>query len=257
MHSSQSIFLLSAALATAAFVLTIVGSIRCRYISFKSTFDSRRSINFGIWYYESFTVQAQNTTDPGYYIYTSCTHYPEWVSIDSSWKATRVFVVLAFVIGLVFLVISIVASYARPHPAKAIVGPGLLLASLMQGLSLLFLDSNACKNNPMMAVLNGQDSPWKSLGFPAHCGMDTGAKCAIASTVLYLVSSMASCTARATERQEEYNENEQQHGSLAEPFLPAQPSIFNKWPGTKSAGASFSSWDSFKHKNSGAGFMKP
>ena len=167
-------------------------------------------------------------------VYKSCTQYPSYVQVDPAWKSARAFSVLAFIFGIIFVIINIVAACARPDAAKSIVGPGLMLASIFQGLSLLFLDSNACRNNDMMEVLNNPSSPWNKLQFQTSCSMSWGAKCVISATVLYFVASMMSCTARAAEKEEEYeDEDAAQNESSTEPFLATQESIF-KLPGGKS-----------------------
>ena len=155
----------------------------------------------------------------------TCDSYPDSISLDDSWKAARAFSILAFIFGFITLVINLAAACARPDNAKAVIGPGYTLTCIFQGLNLLFINSNACKNNTLVKELNDPSSPMKDIYFQDACSISTGAKFIIAAVVLYFVASILSCVARAEEKEEE-RPQEGQGDSLTDPFLVTQKSIF-------------------------------
>jgi len=112
---------------------------------------------------------------------------------------------------------SLSATLTDPDRAKDIISPGLFLASIFQGLNLLFLNSNACKNNAFVNELNGE----------ASCSLSTGGKSAIAGSVLYFVGAFISYLARATEKREVLQAiNPTDSEPLTDPFLVNQASIY-------------------------------
>ena len=77
------------------------------------------------------------------------------IDLDSSWKAARAFSILAFILACVILVVRLCVSCAPDHDAYASgiesrVAPLYLLTAVLQGLTLLFLNSKACMNNPLV-----------------------------------------------------------------------------------------------------------
>jgi hypothetical protein len=127
------------------------------------------TVEFGIWYYES--LAAISTTD-GNYIVEYCQAYPDTVEIDASWKAARAFSVLVFIFACIIVGTLL---YASCFPARAghslgrCMPPLYLLMAIFQGLTLLFLDSAACKANPLLDGLG-------SIIFQDTCTISTGAK---------------------------------------------------------------------------------
>lgn len=257
MNKAQSTFALSAVLALAAFVLSWVGCLSCQFVKFAADTSSSLSssgtnthtpiaLEFGLWRHqalrfdreESGSESGSSGTTALHYTAT-CRSYPpddDGPYVDPAWKAARAFSVLAIVAGGAFLVIVVAAGFAaRPDPAKAIVGPGFALACLFQGLSLLFLTSDVCRDNDAVREIangdGGDDDPSSTLGhiaFAESCSISYGAECVIAATVLWFVASIASCLARAAERAEEDEESPTslpRSNSLREPFMREQ-SIF-------------------------------
>ena len=143
------------------------------------------SVEFGIWYYQS--LAAITTTD-GIYIGEYCQAYPDTIEIDGSWKAARAFSVLVFIFSCIIVGTIL---YASCFPAKAgyslgrCMPPLYLLLAIFQGLTLLFLDSTACKANPL---LNGLGS----VIFQDTCTISTGAKSFISATVFWAAAAVSS-----------------------------------------------------------------
>ena len=227
MNKPRLTFSLSAIVACTALILSWVGYVQCQFIKFESDISTGGTIaiQFGIWYHQNMSVVKEDDGDV--FIYTACSSYPDSVDIDASWKAARAFAVMGLIVGTIFFIINIVAACYPPDDSKVIVGPGLVLSSLFTGLSLLFLQSNACNNNMMVQELSDPSSPVKDIPFPESCSISTGAKCIISATLLYFVASVMSCSARAEEKMADEDDNTSgQLSSLTEPFLVSQKSIF-------------------------------
>lgn len=176
--------------AMTAFVLMWVGSVGCHFIEFKDTnANSPDDVNleFGIWYYRQFTVSA--TTDGTSYVADRCHGYPASVDIDGSWKAARAFSVLAEIFGVCLILINFITACASFTTHTVSVGGwdilGYVLTGTFQGLTLLFLNSNACENNPIVNELNDPS-------FPETCSLSTGAKCVVAATFFWFISAFTS-----------------------------------------------------------------
>ena len=187
--------LLPAVFATAAFVLAWFGGIWCKFLSFTSLDDATGNgppqpitLNFGIWYFQWYEVV--DTAVQGTVILESCVAYPDSVAIDSKWKSARAFSTMALILGGVATFWSLLAGCLYPSKRTyRLGGMTYLLSCLFQGLSLLLLDSNACHDNDMLALLQ-QQMPEINLLFPSSCSMAQGAKCTIAATVFWFVAGL-------------------------------------------------------------------
>jgi len=115
-------------------------------------------------------------TNEGMYIVKACVEYPESVELDSSWKASRAFLVLAFIFAVMILLFKLVLGCSSQPDKKGYTGIGkfvplgYLLTAIFQGLALLFLNSNACKNNNL---INMED---QTIEWSESCTISTGAK---------------------------------------------------------------------------------
>ena len=146
---------------------------------------------FGIYYYQAFSTVL---TNEGTYIVKACVEYPESVELDSSWKASRAFLVLAFIFAVMILLFKLVLGCSSQPEKKGyttglgkFVPLGYLLTSIFQGLALLFLNSNACKNNNLLNMEGNQTIDWSET-----CSISTGAKCMIAATVCWFCAAVSS-----------------------------------------------------------------
>lgn len=97
--------------------------------------------------------------------------------------------------------------------------PAFFLAALFQGLSLLVLNSVLCNNNTLVAQLEEEAANLgnRGLAFPDNCSISTGANCAIAAMIFWLVSAVTSRMSVVAEKREE-------DGSSAgtEPLIPGE-----------------------------------
>jgi hypothetical protein len=200
-----------------AFLLSWSAEFGCKFISFVSTsgFKDPVRINFGIWYYQAWTIA---TSVNGSVIFETCHRYPSTVEIDSAWKAARAFSTLTVIIGGVLLFSTLISACVSPEKRNLTKseGVGYILCCLFQGLSLLLLNSGVCKDNGLVETLKAS-MPLIDLDFDDTCSISTGARCAIAATVFYFLAGVASIQADKAEKQEQGNGSD-----VTEPFIPRE-----------------------------------
>ena len=126
----------------------------------------------------------------------TCNHYPEAVNIDPNWKAARAFSTLALIVGGILLVTRTFFTFISPEKRMTIrlEGLGYLTCCVCQGLSLLFLTSDACVDN---YLINGtsQSQPLLGFDFPDTCTLSSGSKCVIAAVVSWFLAAIATMRA--------------------------------------------------------------
>mmetsp|Transcript_14973 Transcript_14973/g.25582 ORF Transcript_14973/g.25582 Transcript_14973/m.25582 type:complete len:201 (-) Transcript_14973:1291-1893(-) len=152
----KNLSLITTIFATTAFILMWLGNIRCHFIQFKAVSGIYEpfSLEFGIWYYIYLSIYER--TDGEGLISESCRGYPNHFSLDDSWKAARAFSILAEFFGTMLILFNVVTachskwsstSQKYRFGRAALVICGYAITGIFQGLCLLFLNSNACKNN--------------------------------------------------------------------------------------------------------------
>lgn len=207
---SQYLALLTSIFGFTAFILMWIGSVRCNFVKFTDTADSSVTREFGIWYYQSW---ATIFSSDGTFIVKTCQSYPDSATLDASWKAARAFCVLAFIFAIIVIIIkTCIACSSDPDKGYSgtSVAPLYLLTAVFQGLSLLFLNSNACKNNDLAS--------WSGIVWSNKCSIAAGAKCIISATVFWAAAALSSFQEEKVLK-EEQNERVQPV-SLTEPLNP-------------------------------------
>eukprot|EP00571_Detonula_confervacea_P000465 CAMPEP_0172316750 /NCGR_PEP_ID=MMETSP1058-20130122/29371_1 /TAXON_ID=83371 /ORGANISM="Detonula confervacea, Strain CCMP 353" /LENGTH=214 /DNA_ID=CAMNT_0013031149 /DNA_START=80 /DNA_END=721 /DNA_ORIENTATION=- len=185
--------------AIIAFALAFIGCVQCDVIKFTSTsgFEQPITVQFGFWSHED--IGFYTTNDGTSYMVLSCTRYSQDVDIDSKWKAAAAFSILPLIIGGIHFLLMTVAKCTVNHWYDCIF---FLLSFLFQGLSILFLDSNACKNNSVIAGIT-DNYLGDELAFQETCSMSTGMKCIIASMVFWGLATLTSADAYRAKKQKE------------------------------------------------------
>jgi hypothetical protein len=158
------------------------------------------SLHFGLFSYQTWTVLSSLQ---GAVIFQGCWRYPDYVEIDSEWKAARAFAIIALIFGFAFLFLEMFAACQgstrggkRVAPSS---GTGFLFCSLSSGLTLLFLGSDICKENTLTESL---EAVFPNINMDvAKCGISTGANCTIAATILWFLAGIASCHAMKVENE--------------------------------------------------------
>ena len=149
------------------------------------------------WYYQFWSMV---TSSSGTYIFESCHGYPDAVILDDSWKSARAFSVIAFVLSIIMIVSVFVEACsnnndkAETHSWKA---PVYLFLAICQGLTLLLLNSNACKSSEI-SILDDLGR----LTFPDTCSLATGGKLAISSAAFWAAAAVSSLLAHSAEKKE-------------------------------------------------------
>jgi len=200
--------------AVIAFLLAFIGSVQCNAIKFTSTsgFNDPVTIQFGFWAHED--VSFYYNTEGTYYMILSCAGYSSDVDIDTKWRAAAAFSLVALILGAIDFIGMCIARCTSNHLFDCIL---FLLACFFQGLSLLFLDSNACKNNSVIQEIS--DTTFREdVTFPDTCSISTGAKCIIAATVFWGLAAFASADAYRAKRQKE-DEQTGLEEPLTEPLM--------------------------------------
>jgi hypothetical protein len=148
------------------------------------TFD----LHFGLWNYETWSSVSSSA------VFEGCRYYGN-VEIDSLWKAARSFSIIALVLGA-GIMIAILMCFKKDTVetrVSPVTGAAILLCSLFSGLSLLILGSDLCKDNELSEEFM-KTFPKVDLSI-LGCNIGTGAKCIIASTILYLTAGAAAICA--------------------------------------------------------------
>eukprot|EP00581_Thalassiosira_minuscula_P012029 CAMPEP_0183729952 /NCGR_PEP_ID=MMETSP0737-20130205/31610_1 /TAXON_ID=385413 /ORGANISM="Thalassiosira miniscula, Strain CCMP1093" /LENGTH=215 /DNA_ID=CAMNT_0025962285 /DNA_START=40 /DNA_END=687 /DNA_ORIENTATION=- len=191
----QSVFVIT------AFILMWMADLRCNFIQFTSTSGTSDPItlNFGIWYYQFWSVVK---SVDGTFLLESCHRYPDYVTFDGSWKAARTFCALTFFFSLFALIAALFVACSASQSGKVTYtweAPVYLLAALFQGLTLLLLSSNACKDNALVGEL---DAIISHVTFPDTCSLGPGGKLSISSMAFFFAASVTSFFAHKLEEAE-------------------------------------------------------
>jgi hypothetical protein len=134
----------------------------------------------------------------------SCTGYAGTdigLSADAKWKTAKAFSIIAAFIGggVMFLSCS---ALAHPTLWKAI-SVMLLVATLSQGLTFLFLTSNECYYPEFITNTPYYNSG--SITMPQSCAIASGGKMALSATVMWFVSALAAIFAHRKGTAEKQN----------------------------------------------------
>jgi len=122
-------------------------------------------------------------------LFKGCGSYPSGTTYDAYWKTAGAMTIIAVVIGAI-------CSFALYFASCMSFGDGawksfgylLICNTLFQGLTLLFLSSNACSDSRDYIQAEGFEGRFELSG---GCEMASGAKMAIAATVLWFVAGLA------------------------------------------------------------------
>lgn len=201
---------ITASFASAAFLLGCLSVPWCDFATLTSTVvDSSGSLiletrlGLGLWRYQTFTLR-----NGGLYIENSCSGYDDdLVEVDSAWKASRAFGIMALVIGgvnLLYLYWQVCCCYRSKDGSNvggattqaSILGGIFIVASFYQGLTLFFLRSSICTGgggNKFQQQLGLSLQPAEVI-YDERCALSTGANMGIASTICWFVAGVVACT---------------------------------------------------------------
>lgn len=181
--------------STLAFLFGAIGMFYCNTVQFPQK-DGDGEIAAGLFGYRTkafYTVSGDNTI----YYSDTCVSY-NVLSDDgfdySTDKKTNVMQRLAIsvaVIGGVFVVASCFVPCLPAVPAKAwkCVGLMFFLVCILQGCTLILMDSSICTNNPLVQYLEEEATQaWSTLEEPTKCESSVGFNLIITATVFWFVA---------------------------------------------------------------------
>jgi len=203
-----------------ALFFTLFGNFWCEYADSTLTVtsvnqgnSSTYSVSHGIWNYRYSTFYATQDQGTTYvYQYYSCAGYGDQVSADSKWNTAKAFTIIATVLGGIGVFVSC-AAIGMPKLWK-LVSLLFLIATLSQGLTFLFFQSNACVDAPPVETQG--TSGLFELQFD-QCGLGSAAILGIVATCLWFVSALAAVMAAKKAKAEPAEEAE-----VAEKVEPAE-----------------------------------
>jgi len=158
----------------------------CSFVSIEEI-NSGNDVYTGIWLKQQIYLVNNTDTGEGWSAFKGCGSYPNGLEYDGNWKTAAAFTIIAVVLGaalcfaLYFAMCMVIAD-----SVWKLFGLLLILNALFQGLTFLFLASNACS----------EDRPfWKSKSLLADffelgggCQLASGGNLSIAATVLWFVT---------------------------------------------------------------------
>lgn len=176
--------LIPAVFATAALFCSLLSSFLCKFVSIQEI-NSGKNIHTGIWLKSQIYV-IQDTDTLQWELFKGCGSYPSGIPYDALWKTAGAMTIIAVVIGAIATFALYFAScMSFSNGVWKAFGFLLISNTLFQGLTLLFLSSNACSDN--RDYIQDIEGRFELAG---GCEMASGAKLAIAATVLWLVAGL-------------------------------------------------------------------
>lgn len=144
--------------------------------------------------------------------------YPEYIEVDSEWRAARAFAIISLIFGFALLFLDMFSVFSNTNKNRHVAassGIGFLFCSLCSGLTLLLLGSDLCEENKLTEEL---ESVFPNISMDvAKCGITTGANCTIAATILWFAAGITTSHAMKVENADvEKNES----SGLEDPLNP-------------------------------------
>eukprot|EP00550_Attheya_septentrionalis_P012306 CAMPEP_0198302976 /NCGR_PEP_ID=MMETSP1449-20131203/56649_1 /TAXON_ID=420275 /ORGANISM="Attheya septentrionalis, Strain CCMP2084" /LENGTH=240 /DNA_ID=CAMNT_0044005455 /DNA_START=672 /DNA_END=1394 /DNA_ORIENTATION=- len=173
---------------TVSVILSFLANISCSAVSFYSPLLGGTTMQFGV-YSRKGTVPWFYGND--LYVSSACINYDgDDMNPDAKWKTAKAFTIFALVFGSLLPCVSCF----MPNLYKPI-GACMLLVCLFQGLTMLILDSNLCKNNSVINDINNEIPDIAAdERFPTECSRDWGFNSNIACVVFWFVTAMIMIT---------------------------------------------------------------
>jgi len=196
-----------------AFFFTVLSNFWCQYALSTLTVtnvnqgnSSDFSVAHGIWNYRYSTLYYTpdtSTSTTTVYQYYGCAGYGDEVSADSKWNSAKAFTIIATVLGGIGVIVSSTA-ICIPKLWK-LVSPLFFIATISQGLTFLFFQSNGCVDAPPVET-QGTSGVY-DLQF-SQCGLGSAAILGIVAACLWFISALAAVMAAKKAKAEPAEEGE-------------------------------------------------
>uniref|UniRef100_A0A7S2XLM7 MARVEL domain-containing protein n=1 Tax=Attheya septentrionalis TaxID=420275 RepID=A0A7S2XLM7_9STRA len=170
---------------TTSVILSFLANISCSAVSFYSPeLSGGTTLDFGVYVRRSTVAWVWGGN---FYVDKRCINYDgDDMNPDAKWKTAKAFTIFALVFGSLLPCVSCF----MPNLYKPI-GACMLLVCLFQGLTMLILDSNLCKNNSVINDINNEIPDIAAdERFPTECSRDWGFNSNIACVVFWFVTAM-------------------------------------------------------------------
>ena len=137
-------------------------------------------------------------------------------------RLARIFSFLALIIGGTFFLKDVIGGCLNPNKRRntRLEGLAYLIACVLQGLSLLLLDSTTvCTDNQLVTLIQSEIDKNENvqIDFDDKCSVSTGARFCIGAIVFWFVAALASCQATSAAKKEEETKVE---SNMREPLVP-------------------------------------
>jgi hypothetical protein len=172
-------------LATLAFGLSVMSNFWCETIKFDPVMGGERPARtFGPFYVKE--LVATNIPGSGgnsYRIGEKCVNLPDGLSKDANWKTTQAFAIITAIVGgvmLFFTWLSPCFDVLNRFWKQA--GCLFIFCSITQGLTLIFLESNACLGNSYVS---------STFAYKDECSWDWGTRTNISSVVFWFLAGVS------------------------------------------------------------------
>lgn len=171
--------------------MTLLGNVWCKFVSYGVTgglpsnvTNTDQEIHYGIFLRGEHFVTSNGDLVEG------CSSYPDYQYYDSKWITSKAFSIIVAIVGTFALLFGMWSTCLSPSEnAWRIIGPIFILMCLFQGLTLLYLSSNACDGESM----NQRIEEDIGITFDDNCSLSTGANMCISSTALWFVAGAVGC----------------------------------------------------------------
>lgn len=173
----------------------MLGNIWCKFVSYGITGGLPSNVTATEIHYGIF-LRGEHIINSNGDLWEACSSYPDYYDqyMDARWTTSKAFTIIAAIAGAFAVFFGFWASCLSPREnAWKIIGPIFVLICLFQGLTLLFLSSNACNGE----LMNKKIEEDYGITFDDSCSLSTGANMCIASTALYFAAGVAGCCVSA------------------------------------------------------------
>ena len=161
----------------------------------RSSFDGPDTIDAGLFSYQ--TKGVFEGWDDEYWIANVCVNYGDLedagfdYEMDSKAEAVRNIAISMTVIGSVLLCWTCSAFCCPPDRRLWwFCGFSYLILSMLQGITLLVLESSLCLNNPIMQLLEAE-YPSIASAYDSECDWNMGFRASISATVFWFCAGVA------------------------------------------------------------------
>mmetsp|Transcript_19801 Transcript_19801/g.35948 ORF Transcript_19801/g.35948 Transcript_19801/m.35948 type:complete len:223 (+) Transcript_19801:409-1077(+) len=182
---------------TVSVILSFLANISCSAVSFYSPLRNGIKMEFGVFMRKGIVLWEDWNGNP--VMSKTCFNYDgDFMDPDAKWKTAKAFAIIAIVLGTLLPCVGCcMPKFEKP------IGACLLLVCLFQGLTLLILESNLCKNNAVIDLFNAViPDEAADKRFPTECSRDWGYNCNIACVIFWFISGMLMIALPASDKSE-------------------------------------------------------